>query len=199
MLPQVPFTGNPENRKCLKLLVAVSLTARPTVVHLTGSTYNGCPTIKENACPDGTLHTDLSAEEYCDALDVIFKEHGLRRHRGQRRFVWHDRARQHSAKLTKAWLEQHALEGIMLPARSSDLDPLDYGVFGGAKRWLRHRLHAEGVSWDEACRDFVARLRSIDAGAVIRELPLRLQTCVQSDGNHLEQQLALLKHRSGST
>lgn len=191
--PQRTFVGNRDHRRRLKVLVAVSLTAHPTVIPLTGSKYNGCPALKQYPTPAGGVHTDLSGDEYRDALELVFKEHCLHNKRGSRRFVWHDRATQHKSLQVKAWALQQRVEPILLPARSPDLDPLDYGVFGAAKHWMRRSLHVEGKSWDQACVGFVAYLRAVDAGAAIRELPLRLQACVDCEGKHLEQKLAELK------
>lgn len=86
---------------------------------------------------------------------------------------------------------------MLLPPRSPDLDPLDYGVFGAAKRRLREERVRGKVGFDEACKHFMEDLQALDATRIIEQLPLRLQACIESRGAHIEQKLAELKRASG--
>lgn len=193
--PQRPFTGSSKNRRSLKLLVAIKRGARPIVIHLTGSKYDGCPDIPQYTNPKtNKRYTDMSAEEYCNAIKAIKAQYGSSVRRGQRLVLWHDRDTSHTAALTKGKLQELGVEQVVLPARSPDLDPLDYGVFGSIKRRFQHNRCVRRMEWSDACKQLVADLhgfKSVDA--VISEMPLRLRACQEAGGGHIEAQLRKLK------
>ena len=45
-----------------------------------------------------------------------------------------------------------AKTNTLLPGRSADLNPLEYGLFGTAKHHTRAWTHGtQGLGWDDAC------------------------------------------------
>ena len=198
--PQRPHTSSPSVRRVLKLLVAVRLGRKPTVCHLTGTSYEGCPALPKYLHANGTPYSKMGATEYCNHLSTVFGGAafgGTRQLRTRPLILWHDHDTTHLAQETKAWLQQRGILEQLMPVRSPDLDPLDYGVFGTAKSSLRHHVFRDHMGWDQACRTFVAELCAMDTDATIRELPLRLQACVDVQGGHIEERLCELKRGRG--
>lgn len=196
--PQRPYTSSPSVRQAIKLVVAAQLGHKPVVCHLTGTKYEGCPELPKYYHPDGTPYSKMGATEYCNHLNTVFNGPSGSGHMQLRRrpsILWHDHDTTHLANSTRAWLQQHGIQELVMPVRSPDLDPLDYGVFGAAKSALRRCLSQTRMGWDEACRTFVAGLRAMDTDAIIRELPLRLQACIESNGGHIEERLRVLKRQ----
>jgi hypothetical protein len=193
--PQRPFTGSSKNRKSLKLLVAIQRGKAPIVIHLAGSTYEGCPPIAAFHCANGTAAgSGMSAEEYCAAVKAILRERKVRAAQQPSLVLWHDRDTAHRALATTDLLNKRKVKAMVLPPRSPDLDPLDYGVFGAAKRRLAVQRTRGRLAWDAACQLFVSDLRTkTNSDAAIDELPLRLQACLDVRGGHIEDRLKALK------
>jgi len=194
------FVGNTENRKRLKLLVVIQYRRPAIVFHLTPSAYAGQPAIKAYIDPKThAARKGSSAEQYGDSLRSIMLQQVLPNLRGDPLVLWHDRDPCHKAALTGKVLQELGLQQALLPARSPDLDPLDYGVFGPAKRQFERDRCAGRMGWDAACARLVARLESkANYDAVMDELPLRLQACLDAEGHHLEDALAAIKKKTPS-
>jgi hypothetical protein len=75
---------------------------------------------------------------------------------------------------------------IELPARSPDLDPLDYGVFGAVKREWQRRVSKAQLSWSDQCSLLIELLEQADASAAIKALHNRIQKCKSAAGFHFE-------------
>ena len=100
--------------------------------------------------------------------------------------VVHDKDPTHAAKSTSVFAANHHMELIELPARAPDLDPLDYGVFGGVKlEWMR-RVSKEALTWEAQCDLLIELLQKADATAAIKALPSRIQKCIDIKGAHFE-------------
>jgi hypothetical protein len=192
---QRPFTKSSKSRKCLKLLVAIQRGQDPIIIHLSGSSYDGCPPFQQFHNVDGAVsQSGLSAQEYQSAITEILRQHKARAAKPTNLVLWHDRDTAHIARATTEHLEEQKLTVMVLPARSPDLDPLDYGVFGPAKRRMARARATGGLGWDDACKAIIDDLRSNTAtDAVVDQLSLRLQACIDVGGRHIEAQLKALK------
>jgi hypothetical protein len=192
------FVQGSSQRRALKVLVALAPGHKPVVVHLTGTNYNGCPPIKQYRRQDNTLYTDACAEEYCDAIKEARRQLGLQDQRHALRsstvMLWHDRDPSHTAASTLRTLQEENIVPVLLPPRSPDLDPLDFAVFGPAKRRFEVWRQSEGMDWSSACKAFIVDLQEkTPTDKILGELPLRLRACVQAKGGHIEQLVSELK------
>lgn len=189
-----------KNRKALKVACAVMLGA-PTksyVKELTGTQYEGCPDIDVYKKPteEDVDYTGLSAPEYkaflqC-ALDHFNRQvPGLKRNPKLR--IIHDRAKPHTSQVVTQWASEQRIKVHVLPPRSPDMDPLDYGIFGPFKIWLQRSSARHGWTWDEKCQKAVAYLKSVDVGPTVKQFPQRLRACIEADGHHLTNALIRAK------
>lgn len=194
--PQRRYVSSSEDRKSIKLLVAIQLGKPPIVVHLFGTSYPGQPDIKAYRDPaTNAPRTGLTAAEYCDAIDTILLKQPMRNMRSRTLVLQQDRDPAHVAKDTTSFLKDRKVQVLTLPPRSPDLDPLDYGIFGAVKQEFARARSAKGASWEDACKKLVRALEHCTtADAVIQEMPLRLQACLDVNGRHIEQRLSELKH-----
>ena len=114
---------------------------------------------------------------------------GLGRRRSPRNPVKlvHDRDSVHTSKDTKSFGLRHNIVFIELPARSPDLDPLDYGVFGAVKREWQRKVSKERMSWERQCSLLIELLEGVDASVAIKAMPSRMQKCIAAEGAHFEQ------------
>jgi hypothetical protein len=190
--PQRPFVSNQRTRRSLKLLVAVRIGYAPVVLPLTGTTYEGCCNLQAYTDKQGKPLKKLGGLEYRDCLKAITSAKPIEPRRARTApppLVFHDREVAHTSKVVQDWLEEHGIKELLNAVRSPDLDPLDYGVFGLAKRRQRRRVYAEGVAWDDACAAMVADLKAMDVDATIKQFPKRLAACIKAKGGHFERDL----------
>lgn len=97
----------------------------------------------------------------------------------------HDHDPAHTSKAFKALAARYNIDAMLLPARSPDLNPLDYGVFGAAQRKLE-REERQRMTFDEQ-RAFMERtLQECDTDAAIAALPRRIAACIAAKGGHFE-------------
>ena len=73
----------------------------------------------------------------------------------------------------------------MLPPRSPDLDPLDYAVFGQAKRIMETPRPTSLESFNEACLKIIAKLQGMDAEVQTAGFRARLEMVVAARGGHI--------------
>lgn len=194
--PQKFFTGDSKNRKRLKLLVGLRLGRAPAVVHLTGSKYAGCPDVPAYATGGGDDSRDMTAREYIAAIEAVLQQLGFnvaRKSPRGRPVLCHDRCPAHKSHLVTEYLKSIRVHNLMLPPRSPDLDPLDYGVFGPAKlKMLKARVGAAHLSWDEACAWFVQHLKQLNTDNTVLDFERRLKACKMVAGDHFEHRLSEL-------
>lgn len=194
--PQAHYVASGE-RRSLKLACAINMKAGMFVKHLTGTTYQGCPPLKKyTKSSDGKSHTSMSADEYIDFLEDVV--HHVKRFsptlaRSSLLTIVHDRARQHTAQVTVKWLKERSIRVLLLPPRSPDLDPLDYGVFGAFKTVLQRDAARGKMNWDQRCRHAVELLKAREIKKQIQEFPVRLKALVASEGKHMDSALSQLK------
>lgn len=134
----------------------------------------------------------LTSASYCRyVLTALGKREGKmgKRKRSSPRHpvrLVHDRDSAHTSAETAAFAARHGIELLLLPARSADLDPLDYGVFGAVKQAWRRRVQKERLDWEAQCALLIQLLQAADASAAITALPARIQKCIAARGGHFE-------------
>lgn len=188
-----------KHRRNLKIQVAIMHGLGSVAMQLTGSSYQGCPDIPIYTHKRGkqdVQYVSFSASEYTTNL-----EGAMELYKGRKRTVGilgivQDRASQHTAKLTAAWSKRKDFPLITLSPRSPDLDPLDYGIFANFKRQLFKDRREYNWQWDQMCAEAMRRLGDLDVQQVnrtIEELPLRMQACIEANGEHIDNALIQLK------
>ena len=134
----------------------------------------------------------LVTESYCRLVLTELAQRGGKMGHGRRRSprnpvrLVHDKDSVHTSKETAAFAGSHNIVLTELPARSPDLDPLDYGVFGGLKQKWRRAVRKQQLDWDAACALFIHMLIEADATHAIQSLPSRIQKCIVAKGAHFE-------------
>ena len=142
--------------------------------------------------PENAPVATLTSASYCHyVLAELAKAEGkvgARRRRSPRHPVRlvHDRDPAHTSQETATFAASHGIELIELSARSADLDPLDYGVFGAVKQEWRRRVQQGQLGWEGRCGLLVQLLKQADASAVIQALPGRIQKCIAAKGGHFK-------------
>lgn len=201
--PQVFFTGSSKDRKKLYVCMGMMYGRGAAVVELTGTDYQNCDERQTYTTVNGSKECDsLGAFEYIHVLDTLIK-HFYRLSpslRGNPSFaVMHDNAKPHIAQAVQDHLKAEGIKVVMIPTRSPDMDPWDYGVFGGFKQSLFRDSRKMAWSWDQQCQEAVKRLRELDKTKLdnaIDELPLRLQACIDVKGQHIENRVLSMKRKS---
>jgi hypothetical protein len=134
----------------------------------------------------------LTSANYCRLVLTPLAEMGNKMGAGRRRSprspvrLVHDKDSVHTSVQTTKFAARHCIELIELPARSPDLDPLDYGLFGAVKRDWQKRVFRERLDWDAQCASFIQMLLDADATTAIEGLPARIQKCIDAGGAHFE-------------
>jgi hypothetical protein len=174
------------DRRNLKVAVACMLRRPNFAKELTGTVYADCPRLKEYTKPRGTgTYNSMSSSEYIDFLENALKHFGVRRNVT----IVHDRSRIHQGKVVAAWCAARHIEIALLPPRSPDLDPLDYGMFGTCKTKLCRYASANKLTWNARCIRFLEMVRAYSMDAAIQQMPRRLSACIQAGGKHFDRDL----------
>jgi len=108
----------------------------------------------------------------------------------------HDGAPAHYSRRVREILDTHFRDRwigrggpIVWPARSPDLNVLDYFVWGYIKASVEHRRHG---TQDEVRNEIIAAFQTITpdmAHRATRQISRRAQLCLQVQGRHFEQLL----------
>ncbi len=98
----------------------------------------------------------------------------------------HDKDSVHTSQETRAFASRHNIVLIELPARSPDLDPLDFGVFGAVKNSWRAAITRQQLSWEQQCELFIHMLQQASGDAAINGIPGRIGQCIAAAGRHFE-------------
>lgn len=146
----------------------------------------------------GEVHTGMCGEEYLHAVQKAFENSVHHNTRGERSrmVLLHDRDPAHKDSIVSSWCKSQGITIELLPQRSPDLDPLDYGFFGGVKAKLDKADQRQKLGWGPKCSELLKSLEAQPAAATIGELPLRWQACIQAGGRHFDQQLRKLKSKA---
>ena len=97
----------------------------------------------------------------------------------------HDRAKTHGKPGTWLLENEAVINVIKAPPRSPDLMPLDYYLFGLAKREHRKQV-TPGMGWPASAQLFLNIMQSLPIDAAIISYRKRLQRCVDLDGDRVE-------------
>ncbi len=98
----------------------------------------------------------------------------------------HDRDAAHTAKAFTAFATTYNVNAVLLPPRSPDLNPLDYGVFGPVQKKLDKAIEEGRMTWDQQCSFLEDALKAAKVDAAIKQLPRRIARCIEAKGGHFE-------------
>jgi hypothetical protein len=189
--------GGSERRR---LKVCVFLRQKfPNQVHtVSTSKYPGFTAHRVYKKANGEVHTGMCGEEYLHAVQKAVENSVQHATRGElsSMVLLHDRDPAHKDSTVSSWCETKGINIELLPERSPDLDPLDYGLFGVAKQNLDSSVQRQKLGWGARCAELLNILQTQPADATIGELPLRWQACIQARGRHFDQQLRKLKKKA---
>ena len=135
--------------------------------------------------------TQLTAKKYIKIVQASVLQ-GLRKRKQPgssdvpRASLLHDRDPAHQSKEFAAFAERSGIRVAVLPPRSPDLDPLDYGVFGTVKNQLEKEVEQKGLDWSQRCSRLVELLEGFNPDAAIIALPGRIERCIAARGGHFE-------------
>jgi hypothetical protein len=194
------FYSDKGPRRALKLAVFTSIAGGMFLYETTGTSYEGCKVRKTYQTKKNKQLQDASAmtgEEYMDAVKAAWQHfmkcHAFRRIAGHAMLV-HDKARQHTCVTVRQWLQQQGVTAVVQPARSPDMMPLDYGIFGATRAQLGRALPLSAL-WEDRVATFKQFLSSFDPAPTIGEFPLRMKACIESSGQHFGNELKVLKKK----
>ena len=182
----------------MNLVVFSNRLAGIFIVEATGSSYNGMKTLQQYSTIKNKKEQaakKITGIEYLAAVKAA-----MRHYRGCMAFrpvresamIAHDKGLHHVSAAVKEGLEAMGIPAVVQPARSPDLMPQDYGIFGSSRLKLERRGLRQ-AAWEVRVRAFKEILESSDAMAVIDQFPLRVRACIDSNGEHFEDKLKSLK------
>lgn len=183
------------DRKAIKLAVACCYLGGIFCKEVSGTHYPEHQPQKQYTKQTGQVYSSMGAEEYFDFLGEalsFFKSNQQFRSRKRHAWLLHDRETAHNNRYVEHRLEQLGLRHELLPARSPDLQPLDYGIFGGCKRVLGSK-RLELSDWSSQVATFKQLLKTAPFKKAIEQFPLRLRACIQARGQHFETRLSALQ------
>lgn len=138
------------------------------------------------------LPNRLNAGEYLNVLEQVIDEIPLNLRRNM--IYMHDGAPAHFARNIRDWLTEHFPDRwigrggpLLWPARSPDLNPLDFFVWG----FIKGKVYATAPQdADEVRARIDAAVLEITPERlerIVQTIPQRLQLCLQTDGFQFEQ------------
>jgi hypothetical protein len=182
-------------RSNLKLAVACSLAGGVYIQEVTGTDYDGHQQETDYLDAVGDPHSSMGAEEYCDFLQRAWKAFNKStefRRRNWQAMLVHDRSTTHNNLLVKATLKKLNLREQLLPPRSPDLQPLDYGVFSTSKNKLQQASERHD-DWTQRAIALKKHIREAPFPRIIAQFPQRLEACIRAGGSHIDQELKAVK------
>jgi len=132
--------------------------------------------------------TTINADRYCETLKKLRRAIQNRR-RGMLTkdiCLLHDNARPHVARQTVVLLDQFGWDIITHPPYSPDLAPCDYHLFPKLKEYLAGRCFSDDDEVKVAVQHFLNEMAASRYDMGIQKLPLRLQKCIDQNGNYVE-------------
>jgi hypothetical protein len=192
--PRRLHADKPKSRS-LVLAVAVCLAGGVYIKEMTSSSYDGMQPLKAYYNKRHQQLQRYGGEEYSDFLQearAYFMRKGEFRRQSQNALLFHDRSKAHTAKVVSQTLEQMQLASRLLPPRSPDMMPLDYGIFSTSKARLAREREAR-ASWTKRVMTFKDLIRRAPIEASIRQLVVRLRACINVGGQHIDEKLERLE------
>jgi hypothetical protein len=163
---------------------------------VTGTKYDGCEQHGPYKTKQGKPAKAVTQEEYCDVIAGLIKAMEAKGVDPRGRTIVHDNAPCHRGNGLLQLCKQHGLEVIPLPTQSPDLDPLDFCVFGAAKRHVAAAApRGGGASWEERVAALKDNMSSRDAASLLASYKRRLQAVIDAKGGHIDEALKELKKR----
>lgn len=138
------------------------------------------------------LPNRLNGIEYVNVLEEVLDNIPLNLRPNM--LYMHDGAPAHNARISRDWLNEHFRNRwigrngpIAWPARSPDINPLDFFVWG----FLKEKVYATPpVNEEDVINKITAAVRLITPDMlerVLNSLPRRLELCLETDGYQFEQ------------
>lgn len=188
------YTGDPKKRGKFNAAVFMNLEGGVFVYTLTGT--RGC---SDTITPFGSgfqtmagkTATSMTKKEYLQAVQAALQYYeGC----GNLKDCWAQMTLVQDNAPTHPKPDAHGM--VKLPcgtsinarnasARSPDMMPLDYYLFGRAKRLVAPR-HLESSMWQARAQAFYMVLLNSDTKAAIQSFPKRLNACILAKGEHFE-------------
>ena len=187
-------SGGP--RRSLNLAVFNNRLGGTFIVEATGTAYKGYVARKKYVTKKGNTEqaaSRITGPEYLDAVKAAwryFNKVPAFRSVAASATLVHDKGKHHVSAAVTEGLKGLGLTALVQPARSPDLMPLDYGIFGTARRELERRglVHAD---WESRVKAIKQILRDSPARATIDQFPLRVKACIECNGQHFEDKLRM--------
>jgi hypothetical protein len=162
---------------------------------VTGTEYDGYEPAKQYHDPKGDAHASMGGEEYCDFLDSArsyFMDQPQFRSRSRHALLVHDKSKVHTSKAVEQHLKSRHLDVAVMPPRSPDLQPLDYGIFSASKNQLAKHA-GRAMAWTPKVLELKKLISDADIAPSIHGFVDRLEACISAGGGHIEQHLSQLK------
>ena len=179
----------------LVLGVAVCIHGGVYIQEITGTNYTGMEQLKAYLNKAGDPRKRYGGEEYSDFLQrawSIFMTNTAFRRRSQHALVIHDRSPAHTAAVVTQTLKDLESKAELLPPRSPDLQPLDYGIFSTSKANLA-RDRQLTPDWSGKAIAFKHFIRTSPYESSIRQFKERLDACMRVGGRHIDDSLRRLR------
>ena len=77
---------------------------------------------------------------------------------------------------------------------SSDIMPLDYGIFGTVRARLQDEISSH-ATWEEKVELFKKIFSEAPIEATIKQFELRMKACIENQGKHFEDRLKAMNYR----
>jgi len=132
--------------------------------------------------------TTINADRYCETLKKLRRAIQNRR-RGMLTkgiCLLHNNARPHVTRQTVALPDQLGWDIITHPPYSPDLAPCDYHLFPKLKEHLARRRFSDDDEVKVAVQRFLNDMAASWYDMGIQKLPLRLQKCIDRNGDYVE-------------
>lgn len=185
------------NRHNNRVYAANREAVNPAILKVRRSEYPAKIMVWGAVCNSGTLElkfvdpgTKVNKEYYVnDVLEPVLLPEAQRLYPDGNWIFQQDGAPAHTANATQAWLRQNCPDFITKtewPARSPDLNPLDYGIWGMLEGKVNSRSHHSLA----ALRNCIQReWRRIPRDAIVKAVAQwrkRLRSCIRNQGDHFE-------------
>lgn len=136
-------------------------------------------------------HPHLSATQYRTIVKDTLRGKGYPSAANWRRprrtlNLLHDHDPAHTSSTFKRFAATYNINAELLPVRSPDLNPLDYGVFGPAQKKLEAELGRRRMTFEEQCTFLERTIQRTNTDAAIAALPQRIKRCIAAKGGHFE-------------
>jgi hypothetical protein len=178
-------------------VVFINKLAGTVIVEATGSAYNGMKPLKQYMTKKNNqeqVAKKITGGEYLDAVKAALKQFraipAFRPVRNNAMLV-HDKGLHHVSVAVKEGLQSMGVSAVVQPARSPDLMPLDYGIFGTARLELGRRGLGKSA-WEARVTAFKEILKGSKVAAVIDQFPRRVRACIEMNGEKFEDKMRAL-------